>query len=700
MRTLNAAWIAAARAAKAPRFILTLTDGSVTFKAINRGGTGLSAYPMALAHIGSFASRMSLPDRQISSGFVEVLLEDSFVRPRWQSYRLKGMKATLEIGFNTITEANYEELFVGVLDELVPTASGEFIGAKLIGTTQMLISQPIVGYWLSKHQLGVMGDVLGTKLDLDSTLYDASTFDPDDAAYDDISHFVVNRASIGPFGMNNGINAPTPALQVLNELAMISDGMFGVSEVGTLRFKRFDPTASNVAAWTRTEILKLRQVKLNDNVINRVEFAYSPEMLDTVASVSGFVVSGAGASTQVVTRPTEDIFDAIYRADNTDSQTNHAYPGMGARILTHSMSSKWLSAWALISNAGRTTNLNDSDTSAVMIGPRVGNFCGTRESYPAADQPANAKISSGRPLYLQTDRGEIIKATSFVPVSDGEISVMRTRNPVTLQLEDAGTFHHAWAVSGMTRGMFGTSAAPAVTVVDVTVPAYIADRVLERHHDGLSVLEVETDLSQLGVEVGDFVGITWPAYVAYAKNGLDGTEKFEVLSKQVEMDGIKWVVAQVVVATPTTARAGMSGLRSRGLAATFRQGAKDQDTFLPHVTSGLVVTHTSGLQVSVSAGRASIGVLSSDLDTATLLALKANTTHWVHFDVETDALFMSVGATKPLAPWSAVFLAKVVTDGSTVTTLSTAGRNTDAIVIDKVAASGGVFASNMSAARR
>ena len=165
------------------------------------------------------------------------------------------------------------------------------------------------------------------------------------------------------------------------------------------------------------------------------------------------------------------------------------------------------------------------------------------------------------------------------------------------------------AVLTVYRAQLGTSAtthAQGARAVDITIAKAMTEDRIGRHHHGVHYLSGSTNLSKLWVQIGDFVNITDPRFVAYAKDGVSSSDyKFEVVGKEGG-DGegdphVRWILASSDpdATAPTWAVINTTGRTidaSMGVMQSLDEGGNAR------VVSGLKVSAGSGLAVDITAG--------------------------------------------------------------------------------------------------
>ena len=126
----TAAWMAAAaKAASEPALLLSIYDGTNTFRCLSRSCAAISE-PVAITNVDSVASEIDPLTRSTTVGELVVDVLDAWARPIIVNYRLRGKKATVKLGFAELAEADFDGLFVGeISDAEFQRARDAMIGA-------------------------------------------------------------------------------------------------------------------------------------------------------------------------------------------------------------------------------------------------------------------------------------------------------------------------------------------------------------------------------------------------------------------------------------------------------------------------------------------------------------------------------------------------------------------------------------------
>jgi hypothetical protein len=372
-----------------------------------------------------------------------------------------------------------------------------------------------------------------------------------------------------------------------------------------------------------------------------------------------------------------------YTQNDTDSQSNYALPGSSERIFSRVVKSNWNEELAAL-----TEEISDSATTMVMRGGFHG-FTGFHTSYPAASQPAWAKVGASKPSYYLIE-DEIIKCTAITP-NDSYRGLYHTQDLDDGTYSQEGPHHVLATFSGLTRGALGTTAAshvgidpetrgignPIPAVYDITILVEMANTLIDRFGDGLSIVTVKTTFAEYDKQLGDLVTLEWDKYLEFGKDGLTGSQKWEIIGKEIVLFGdkphIKWTLASAGTASATKTHAIIDNA-TLGEKASFRNHMQNKDIAVNHVVTGLVPSQTTGLTARVTPGLgAGLGV-SSEVTANIDHALDASSDVYITMDLLSRAIIYSHvanGATPPGWDDQETLIGKLITDGSGITTEDT-----------------------------
>lgn len=544
------------------RFLLEIDDDTNTWTCMD-GSSDVLSYPVAIKSISGIASETDPLLRTPSASQLTVEVSDAWLRPILVNNRLKGQKATVKLGAAELAEVDFLTVFIGPMESFEPR-DGLSVAIEIVDVFTLLERAEVTGAWIGKHPLQVIEDI-ANRAKITSTYIDTDSFDPAHADNLAIGEYVISRGGdIDYLLADNSVATPVNALELIGEVARLINGQFVSREDGKLKFVRFDASAAAAGAWTHNHILpgSFRQTEVDDNVINRVLVKFSSQY---------------GAYPE-----------QTYQADDTASQANYAYPDTTSRVLSHEFTTDWLETAARL-NGGIT----DVATSMEVGGP-VHMFSGTREI--AGSQPAEANLDASQPGYfllwdIPSETGEIVKVTAMSMISR---EVIQIRDPETLALTPLSVPVRL-NCSTIVREQFGTTkiAHPAATpVYDVTILVALSDALLKRFKDGAPVVELRTPLSEVKFQAGDLMTLVIPEFLSYSFDGLDGTQKFEIVGKELDPFGsppsIRWSLVYAADVALTRTATGFGARES--FVGKFDRANTSTDLMLPHVLTGYEVT--------------------------------------------------------------------------------------------------------------
>jgi hypothetical protein len=312
-----------------------------------------------------------------------------------------------------------------------------------------------------------------------------------------------------------------------------------------------------------------------------------------------------------------------------------------------------------------------------------------------ASQPAAWKVSAAKPIYFMTQWfrdiggvGEIMKAENVDAVTSFPWGSMVIAGPAYCNAIDpqtgvlqSGAFWSVLNISTIARNtLYGgppgrtyTDAmyAAGVGVWDITIIVNYAKTILARFRQGCEVFTIKTPLHTYEVQQTDLVTVTTPDFLAKGFDGITSSTKWEIISKEIDIFAgeITWKLAHAQTATPTVTaplfgRKQISG--KIGPRETISGGFISQAT----AANGLAVTQTSGLIGSVAMGTLSAGYSSAHNLDAWSRTFTANKDTYVIMNATTGILNFpetANGAGAPPITGGGIWLAKVVTNGSTIT---------------------------------
>lgn len=639
---------------------ITLTGGGTPYEFVNANGnrlTGIGYHvPENVIGVTPVAQRLDPLSRAAQAGEITVeLMEDEFVRDLLVNNRLIGKKLEVKLGHTALSAANYAPVFLGMITE----AYGEHGKVTIVGGDALSVSRKhkVSGAWVSKHPLEIIESLIDDA-GIPSDLKDTTTLDPKNST--DISHFAVSRGNVyagateqmkgvaSSFGFTDrwptaaDVASPKPAWDIIQELSQLLNGSLVPRENGQLSFLSYDSSASTEQDWGEDDLISVRVVETQGNLANEV-----------IVDFNHLAFTDGDAS-------------LLFSVKDSTSQTNHAYPGEASRIVPLRLKTDWCNSSATLGE-----DITNSQTGNIAIRNGYFEFCGTNE-LAGGSQSSEFQFSAGRPGYIRIG-DEIIKTTSALVKTNGGIVHLYGEEGEVGAEDIVGdvTFNIA------ARGQFGTTAVShdkGDAAVDVTIPIHMAQERLNRFSNGIPILEVITHLHTYEVQIGDFVSVNEPGFIAYGLNGLSDTDKFEVVGKELDITNarIKWRLAYVQTAAVTS-----TGIET--LVRKFKTGpnkhygmTKADGTSHTGVVSGFTASAGAGFSLDITSGLLNTpgGPVAMENDVA--ITLEASKTYHIEVDQKGAIYAKEDGSESETLGLKGMHkIAEVVTDGSAVTSVDT-----------------------------
>jgi len=524
---VNAWYETCDRADTALRYLIEIDDDTTQWQALD-GPCDLIDEPVSVQSVASVSVELDPFTREPQSGAVEVVVEDDWLRPILVANRLKHQKCTIKLGGKELAEGSFLSAFAGPIEGIQPEG-GRRVTLTVEDVFTVLSKTEIVGYWCD-HPLLAIYDILANKVGLPAAFIDANSLDPTN--YSDLGHIQVCRGVGMPgFQVSTGVTEPTPAFDIINQLCRLLNGQLLADEAGKLAFHQFDASASSLGDWDDDVILpgSFEQDGDEGRIVNRI-------VIDFAHGVDGKA-------------------NASFEANDTDSQSDHAYPGMADRILSEQFETEWTGFHCQLES-----DIDAADPKTISIIGQLWAFSGTRDAHTGA--PANSTIHADRPAYLlivspQGER-EIVKCTTALTYGNGLYEPMKPDDPTT----KVGTFKTQANYINCARAQFNTTAKAfkrrqdpdAAYVYDVTALALLSVELLNRFQDEIHTIKVATGFGQYEKQLGDFITPITSQFLAYGKDGLS-VDKFEIVGKRVDKYGrpphIEWTLAGAGVSVGT-----------------------------------------------------------------------------------------------------------------------------------------------------
>ena len=637
---------------------------------------GTTAYP-SIATVSPLATELDPFERNIQHNSCTITFhDDGAVRDYLQTTRLLHKSVSVDLGSHNLTaEADWAPVFRGIIVS-VRFRNG-MVDVECMDTFRWTL-KPYWGNWANRHPLEAIKKVLEDS-GIPEELIDDDSFDPTHADYVDVRHYVSGfwePTHAGPQlpGSQPAGNAaayfrknvhPEPVEIICTHLAKGMVGTLFAQETGVIKFVKFDTGATVRANWTEDDISDFQQ--LETVIVNEIDVSVTGVWWD-------HALEGASAK------------EATVKFGDSTSQSNFAFPGESKGIFTQSTEFNLLDMMARYGAHGTSGFSETGDVEFTVFMPW--GLSGTRVTgdftFPgpwASMQAAGSTIHADRPLYLMLD-DEVVKCVSLALQDTGAVTIPEVNTDGTVTYSDKPRYGDITLVNA-NRGQFGTTKAAHNSstesdgkVLDLTMAVAFSEKQLQRFSNGVPIVEFTTSLAEWAIQLGDFVTVTHDNYLEFGFDGLDSTTSWEVIGKELRLDdtnaGIRWRLAYATKASPPTIVKTYDWIKRDWIkrpVEMFLDAAESEVGVSRHVVRGLDVT-SSGLDVTVGVGRASLGGRVDTLTQAVSQTVVANKDHWFYLSVpggfvgyETKA----TGAAMPILGNTDVLLAKVVAGGSTCT---------------------------------
>jgi hypothetical protein len=695
------------------------TDGSTSFHFVSQWGASLG-YPVSVSGMTPLQAKMDPRTRKPQAGgFTIDFKDDGALRRLNRDYRLKGKRVIVKLGYEGLASGSYQALVRGRIDDVLPSSDHTRLELKCTDAFSLLRDSLVTGEWKSRHPLDVINDIL-TAIALPTDLIDTTTLDRSASANSSFAHYLVNRTVF--LEDDRRVVNPESGLKLVEELCALLNGSLVPLEDGKIAFKRYDYTAAAVAAWDTSVIRNLRVREVHGNIVNKFSMLMG---WVNAGDANAAAYNGGGRN---ATENTPDGADYRYQFDlaDVDSLAAYAYPGMSDGIYKDGASTKWVG----METALKAT-MTDATTSMQCHALALPGFCGSLGQ--GGGGYTAYTLSSGNPGYFRVGN-EVVKATavSFATDSEtigpdvdedgqvvGDAEVEGTASAATGTHNPGPHGGHADVLTAtytVARAQFGTTAVAhtlAEHVVDITIGANLALALVGRFSNGCPIVEVDVPLSEHFVQLVDLVTLTHPAFAYYGMDGVTASTKWEVCGKQVTPLGSGAGITFTLAMAPTppsftkafswwdvlvnfdwTANAAPPQGWNRGIRNRAGELLRGETLAQGYVVSGCTVTSPSNLRIAISSGevRGPGGILRKVAAMSRTYDVVASKDSYIYFDTSTGMYtnrWVNNGAGAPTAGPTEVFIAKVVSNGSAVTSISTTGKKTLPIRGDRLEAGSG-----------
>jgi hypothetical protein len=215
-----------------------------------------------------------------------------------------------------------------------------------------------------------------------------------------------------------------------------------------------------------------------------------------------------------------------------------------------------------------------------------------------------------------------------------------------------------------------------VVAWDITIPVAIAERLLPRFANGGPHIRITTAMNHYNLQIADIVTITTSRYKALNYNGLTTTTKWEVIGKEVDIDGDSpRIVFDLVFAyqdtPPSSVRTRTQRFRPNfNLVDQIKEANISEEVLNNHVITGLGMSTTGGFGADLGHGviTGMLGRKVFEDDVPIVVDTSRDT--YVYYDYASSVIVKldtALGAGQPTTPTGMTPLWKLVSDGSSIT---------------------------------
>lgn len=681
--TLNDNWKRAVmRSGAEIRYHVTIDlGGGTTYEAVDGDLDVVNQPDVGIVRVDPLVQEIKPFNRNLQISAIYVSCFDAWLRPILVSQRIKNQRVTITIGERSLALSDFEPYYDGIVHGVEIQPGGTTITLLCLDLFAMLRQRKVTGSWTQIHPLTAILDILD-KVGIPASLIDATSFDPDVAANAAVGHFVINRGGVSWSDMDTAVKSPTDALTLVNELLMMMQGSIVITEAGQLQFKLFDPAAAAVAAWDDDVIGDFVQEVLDENVINRVTlgFAGFPMEYEQV-----YLEPGDGnlpPRHNWITKTARG-----FQYDDTVSQATYEHPdSTEGGVFEFKAILSWLN------NDLNIRSSYASGDSSINLTMAAQSFCGTREIDPfrwPLGQPANAQLSGARPGYAYVN-GEILKITALALDSTYSHYIALEQQDLDTrdQIQQSVAADVARLTATVTRAQFSTTAldfdVDSATddwswdhALDLTIPVYMAQKIIERYAFGAFVVRLKTSILEFDKQVLDLVTLDNPNFVGLGLNGVTALAgKWEILSKKVSTyDGppaIEWQLMFIPAYTANPAIRNWSTAHRHDVNAARYEESRDATIGQQFISYGFDMTDGGGLDLDISPGRAKSLLRTITFRNTTTFTLPDLSDCYVYFGLEKAAIIIiAIGnsGTAPDRPRDALYLGRVITDATSITSI-------------------------------
>lgn len=631
------------------------------------GRSSTMLYPQLAGSVTPVTTQLDFAERRAQVGQCSLELAPSaWVKWLHGTFRLKGKRCRILFGTADMLEADFGAYFGGVVDKADATPEGG-LRVRLADGFSILRDAKIRRASVGEHPAeAVLGLIQAAGVP--SSMYDATTFDPTAAQFDDIRTWVMFRLA-GSTGADwpTTQKEATPAIKLIEELCLVMDGHLRAGLDGKLALVRRGRSDAPDATLdiTKGDIIEdsLEIVEQGDKVANPLNIRVNAEFDDMWHYTTAWDIAAMQA------------LDVA---------------GGGGRNHTREIWSPWFHGSGRMGSAGLPAATGVGGTFTIN-GFFVCGMSGCRwPTFPTGAPPAGTAPDGTHKLTIDISGG------SNAGTGTGETLEV---DQVTISTIDRNTLLGNYA-STVTMRIASRPDPKDHSVdeicTDMTPHVWLRNRLADRYRYGVDVLSFETDMRFAHLETGDIIALVLPDYVSpdYPA-GVDANTTWEIIKRDPlpygNDLGYKWTVAWWNKAA-APAPAFTYGTTLDFELDAVRQGAPARVTDEFAFTSGCVAATAALLTFTMSAGTIDWGQSRWKMAAATM-SVPASRDSYVYFDTKSRGWVIrdtALGAGAPTAYTGHMLRAKIVSDATHTTSATTyalteklsAGVATTAVLAD------------------
>ena len=625
-----------------------------------------------LGEVTSVSQSVDPVSRKVQHGEMTfTLVDDGKIRGLVSSQSFNEKIITVKLGETELALSDFVGIFKGPIISVIPQEGRIVIKARAF--THQLKGVKTYRTYLGEHPFAVVSQML-QDCGVASGDIDTASFTPSN--HTDISHY--NFSSIVTY--NTGLSAP-PALQdgigvesfdgspedapnafasqeitienFVNEtMRLTRSTLVHDPASGDIKIVRYDSSAAVTKHFTTDEYTDFQQLDPAQGIITEVKTAFGK-------------ISGT---------------DLLLQSDNT------AATNLGASDYSHTVN--YLSGSSMVF----ADTLIGGATALASIGGE-GGISGTRGGLLGGSQPSDAKVSASRPFYALY-KSEILKSTTAFTVNsaptihsardhDGDLTGSTISGPLGFSTT---LVSRPFAGTEVDTGGATTGGDNIGVIIDATPAFEFGEYVVNRFSNTCPLVSILVGLEHLNLEIGDLVSIDNNLFLSteLGLDGLDSTVKFEITKREIlplgDAIGIELELSYATKSSPPSVT--IASKPPRAVTSDFvrippaqmiasRSGTMNR-ALIDNQANSMAVTATSGLGVSIAGGIAAASGLTLASNEAHALTMTASKHTYLGLNMMTGGIIkqeVAIGAAEPDLAAGELRLAKVVTDGSSVTSV-------------------------------